>query len=115
MAFSYSLFLINDKNFFRCFFISVYIINCMYIAGLSLPVGAGASELVNPEEEEEEKSVSQPVREGRGMGRRWSEVAHSALVSPAQPPFIYTDSDLTAHLHHYLAATVAGSIRTGEQ
>ncbi len=53
------------------------------IAGLSLPGGAGASELVNPEEEEEEKSVSQPVREGRGMGRRWSEVAHSALVSPA--------------------------------
>jgi hypothetical protein len=46
-------------------------------------VGAGASELVNPEEEEEEKSVSQPVREGRGMGRRWSEVAHSALVSPS--------------------------------
>ncbi len=46
-------------------------------------MGAGASELVNPEEEEEEKSGSQPVREGRGMGRRWSEVAHSALVSPA--------------------------------
>jgi hypothetical protein len=60
-------------------------------------VGAGASELVNPEEEEEEKSVSQPVREGRGMGRRWSEVAHSALVSPVYLGFMSRDVHSCTH------------------
>ncbi len=62
-----------------------------------MPGGAGACELVNPEEEEEEKSVSQPVREGRGMGRRWSEVAHSALVSHAQPS-TNINTDKVSHL-----------------